>query len=185
LTVVAPGLPEAEVTPDGTIAITLLRSVGWLSRFDLPSRPIPAGPEMPTPGAQLHGRHEASISLLAGMDPAGARAATLALHGAIVGAGPLLPSGFALVAISPPSVLLSALKPAAHGDGIVLRLLNPTDDPLDAVVRLGFPVASARAVRIDEEPDDWPVDFRRGEIRVSVPRHASKTVLLVAHATRG
>ncbi|HET9062437.1 MAG TPA: hypothetical protein VFO62_04030, partial [Candidatus Binatia bacterium] len=82
LTVVAAGLPEAEVTADGTIAITLLRSVGWLSRFDLPSRPIPAGPEMPTPGAQLHGRHEARISLLGGIDPAAARAATLELRGA-------------------------------------------------------------------------------------------------------
>jgi alpha-mannosidase len=178
LTVVSPGLPEAEVTPDGTIAITLLRSVGWLSRFDLPSRPIPAGPEMPTPGAQLHGRHQASISLLAGRDPAAARAATLGLHGAIVGAGPLLPAGLSLVAISPPSVLLSALKPAARGDGIVLRLLNPTDDALDAVVRLGFPVASARAVRIDEAPDDWPVHFSDRSLRVGVPAHALRTVML-------
>src|SRR4029077_14234228 len=38
LTVVAPGLPEAEVTAEGTIAITLLRAVGWLARFDLHSR---------------------------------------------------------------------------------------------------------------------------------------------------
>lgn len=178
LTVVAPGLPEAEVTPDGTIAITLLRSVGWLSRFDLPSRPIPAGPEMPTPGAQLHGRHEASISLLAGIDPAAARAAMLGLHGAIVGAGPLLPAGLSLVTISPPSVLMSALKPAARGDGIVLRLLNPTDDTIDAVVQLGVPVASARAVRIDEEPDDWPVHVSDRSLRIGVPAHALRTVML-------
>ena len=52
LTVVAPGLPEAEVTPDGVIAITLLRAVGWLARTDLRQRPQPAGPAVPTPGAQ-------------------------------------------------------------------------------------------------------------------------------------
>ena len=32
LTVVAPGLPEAEVTAEGTIYITVVRAVGWLSR---------------------------------------------------------------------------------------------------------------------------------------------------------
>ncbi|NNL65870.1 MAG: hypothetical protein HKP30_06495, partial [Myxococcales bacterium] len=44
LSVVAPGLNEAEVTPDGTIAFTALRCVGDLSRHDLRTRPGPAGP---------------------------------------------------------------------------------------------------------------------------------------------
>jgi mannosylglycerate hydrolase len=102
----------------------------------------------------------------------------LGLRGAIVGAGPLLPAGLSLVAISPPSVLLSTLKPAAGGDGIVLRLLNPTDDALDAVVRLGFPVASARSVRVDEQPEDWPVRFSDGSLQVGVPPHTLRTVML-------
>jgi hypothetical protein len=178
LTVVASGLPEAEVTANGTVAITLLRSVGWLSRFDLPSRPIPAGPEMPTPGAQLHGRHEARISLLAAMDPAAARAAMLGLRGAIVGGGPLLPAGISLVEISPSSVLLSALKPAARANGIVLRLLNPTAEAIDADVRLGFSVVSARSLRLDEEPDDRPVQLSGRSLRVGVPAHALRTVML-------
>src|SRR5207249_3051785 len=55
LTVAAPGLPEAEVTPDGIIAVTLVRAVGWLARMDLRSRPRPAGPLMPAPGAQCLG----------------------------------------------------------------------------------------------------------------------------------
>ncbi|MBK8019946.1 MAG: hypothetical protein IPK19_00650 [Chloroflexi bacterium] len=46
------GLPSVEVTEDGTIALTLLRSVGWLSRDDLWVRRIAAGPLVPTPGAQ-------------------------------------------------------------------------------------------------------------------------------------
>ncbi|MGH7789875.1 MAG: hypothetical protein ACRERC_23610, partial [Candidatus Binatia bacterium] len=70
LTVLAPGLPEAEVTPDGTIAITLLRAVGWLARYDLRSRPGPAGPPIETPGAQLLGAYTAHLALLAGDDPA-------------------------------------------------------------------------------------------------------------------
>jgi len=178
LTVVAPGLPEAEVTPDGTIALTLLRCVGWLSRFDLPSRPVPAGPEMPTPLAQELGRHEARLALLAGVDPAAARAAVLGLRGAIVGAGPLLPAGLPLLEISPHSVMLSALKPAVRGDGIVLRLLNPTNDTIDAEIRLGFPVAAVRPARLDEEPDGEMLEYSDGVFRVRLRAHALRTVML-------
>jgi mannosylglycerate hydrolase len=57
------GLPEYEILRDGlhpgdnTIAVTLLRCVGWLSRGDMPSRPSHAGVPVPTPEAQCLGRH--------------------------------------------------------------------------------------------------------------------------------
>src|SRR3990172_966355 len=54
------GLPEYEVIPTAAgdeIALTLLRSVGWLSRDDLPVRLGHAGPGFPTPAAQCLGRH--------------------------------------------------------------------------------------------------------------------------------
>ncbi|MBN1202480.1 MAG: hypothetical protein JXJ20_11535 [Anaerolineae bacterium] len=62
------GLPSVEVTPDGTIALTLLRAVGWLSRNDLWVRRIAAGPLVPTPGAQCIGpyRYEYAIHPHAG-----------------------------------------------------------------------------------------------------------------------
>src|SRR5262249_53246425 len=69
LTVGGPGLPEAEGTDEGTIAIPLLRAIGWLARFDLRSRPVPAGPVMPIPDAQLRGPLEARLALLGGGDP--------------------------------------------------------------------------------------------------------------------
>lgn len=53
------GLPAVEVTRQsgGTqIALTLLRSVGWLSRDDLTTRRVAAGPLVPTPGAQCPGK---------------------------------------------------------------------------------------------------------------------------------
>ena len=56
LTIGAPGLPEAEVRADGVVAVTLVRAVGWLSGLDLHTRPMPAGPGMPTPAAQCPGR---------------------------------------------------------------------------------------------------------------------------------
>ncbi len=178
LTVVAPGLPEAEVTADGTIAITLLRAIGWLARFDLRSRPVPAGPVMPIPGAQVLGPLEARLSLLGGADPVAARDAELGLWGLLAGPEPLLPAGQSLLAVEPSSLVLSALKPAEDGDGIVVRLLNPTDAAQTAVLRPGFPVRSASAVRLDEEPAPDAVTLVGGVVRFDVPRHALRSVLL-------
>lgn len=67
------GLAEYEVLPDGapgggcnTIALTLLRCVGYLSRGDgdMPSRPNLAGPPLPTPEAQCLGRHAFEVALI-------------------------------------------------------------------------------------------------------------------------
>ncbi len=54
------GLPEYEIIPgqaQNTIAVTLLRCVGHLSRGDLATRPVNAGPPLLTPEAQCLGQH--------------------------------------------------------------------------------------------------------------------------------
>jgi 2-O-(6-phospho-alpha-D-mannosyl)-D-glycerate hydrolase len=178
LTVVAPGLPEAEVTADGRIAITILRAVGWLARFDLRSRPIPAGPPMEVPGAQMLGPLEARLSLLAGCDPAAARAAELGLRGVIGGPAPLLAAGAALLELGRGPLVLSAVKPAEDGDGFVVRVLNPTDAPATARLRVGLPVAAVRAVRLDEEHAEHPVEIEGPVVRFDVPARALRSVLL-------
>jgi mannosylglycerate hydrolase len=63
------GLPEYEVLPDGghnTIALTLLRCVGYLSRGegDMPTRPGLAGPPLVTPEAQCQGLHTFEYAIL-------------------------------------------------------------------------------------------------------------------------
>ena len=62
------GLPEYEavLNEDGTVslAITLLRCVGWLSRNDFISRRMPAGPDLEAPKAQCLGQHTFDLSLL-------------------------------------------------------------------------------------------------------------------------
>jgi len=52
ITVFNTGLPEVELVDSKMIAVTLVRSVGWLSREDIPERPMHAGPGEETPGAQ-------------------------------------------------------------------------------------------------------------------------------------
>ncbi len=178
LTVCAPGLPEAEVTPAGVIAVTLVRAVGWLARMDLTTRPQPAGPAVPTPGAQCLETIEAALALFAGLDPRRARDAELGLRAVAAGDAPLVSSGHALLEIEPHELVLSALKPADDGPGIVLRLLNPTDAPIAARVRLRGAVAEAAPVALDETVARVPLPFDGRVVTLDVPPHALRSTLL-------
>ena len=179
LVVGAPGLPEAEVAPDGTVLVTLVRSIGWLSRFDVHTRPLPAGPEMPVTGGQVQGPVEARVVLAA--DPAVVSEVELGLRGVLGGAAPLLEAGRSLLTLEPPSLVLSACKPAEDGDGLVVRVLNPTDEPMDALVSFGFDVGAAAAVRLDESPADLPLAHEGRQLRFSVPPHALRSVRVRPH----
>ncbi len=62
------GLPEYEAIQNEddtiTLAVTLLRCIGWLSRGDFETRKSNAGPDLKTPGAQCIGSHEFELSLI-------------------------------------------------------------------------------------------------------------------------
>ncbi|GGO25036.1 hypothetical protein GCM10010116_50280 [Microbispora rosea subsp. aerata] len=65
LAVLLDHVTEYEVTGGGAeLALTLVRSVGWLSRNRNPYRDEPAGPEMPTPGAQCQGPLTVRLAVL-------------------------------------------------------------------------------------------------------------------------
>ncbi len=179
LTVAAFGLPEVELleSAEGSaIAITLLRAVGNLSRHDLRTRTGPAGPGSETPGAQCPGELRARFALFAGLDPGAARDAELPLRAVPAGAEPLLPPGVPLVSLEPRTLVLSALKPAAQGTGLVVRVLNPGDEATEARLGLGFPFARAEAVRLDETPAAEPVSVDGDALRFPVPPHALRSV---------
>jgi hypothetical protein len=176
LTVVAPGLPEAEVTADGAIVVTLLRAVGWLARFGLRSRMQPAGPVMPVEGAQMLGPIEARLSLFAGVDPVAARDAELGLGGVIAGTAPLLAPAMSLLALARNGLVLSAIKPAEDDDGFIVRVLNPTDAPLEAHLTLGLPCASVESVRLDETPDGDSCERDGASVRYGVPAHGLRSL---------
>lgn len=175
LSVVAPGLPEAELveTDAGTaVALTLLRAVGHLSRHDLRSRPGPAGPGTDTPGAQCPGRLVARLGLFAGLDPAAARDAELPLFAVPAGDAPLLAAERPALELAPRALVLSAVKPAESGTGLVVRVLNPTEAPHEAALRLGFPFARAERVRLDETPAAGTLSRAGDTLRFAVPPHA-------------
>lgn len=177
LCVVAPGLPEAEVTPSGMIALTLVRSVGWLARYDLRSRPLPAGPTMPAPGAQVLGEIRSAMSLMMRPTRSQVRDARVGLRGVIAGPMPLLEDDRALMELESGEVVLSALKPAEDGDGAIVRLLNETAQAEQVALRFGVPLVDVQAVRLDESADPGAQLVRSGDsVRLEVGAHSARTM---------
>jgi len=195
LTLATRGLPEYEARPDAdgetrgtTLALTLLRCVGWLSRSDLTTRSGDAGPEKETPGAQEIGAHVFEYALIphAGnwrnaIDEAHAFAAPLRA----VAVPPRLPGDgtgerlASFIETSPREFIISAIKLAEDGSGLVVRGYNIGDQPIDArIVLSGVEVLSevegwrrfARVARANlNEEEIAPIELQDGrEVQVRV-----------------
>ncbi len=179
LAVLNRGLPSVEVFEDGTIALTLLRSVGWLSRDDLWVRRIAAGPLVPTPGAQCLGEYTYEYAVLPHAGdwqqvyqaaynynaPALARRADthpgLELKEMnITRDDPARvkkipwPRGGPL----PASLSIIDVQPPAlilsaayrSGEALIIRCYNPTGETIQGTVTFGLTLVQAERVRLDE-----------------------------------
>ena len=137
LTVAHEGLPEYELIDlegddapaAGTLALTLLRCTGWLSRGPMAFRPQPAGPVVETPDAQMPGQQEMRWAVAVerpgapAVDPyAVVDDAFLPLITARSSGGGSLPSDHQLVEVRGAEV--SAVL--ADGPRLEVRVFNPT-----------------------------------------------------------
>jgi mannosylglycerate hydrolase len=173
LALVSDGLAEYEATPDGAVAVTLVRAVGELSRNDLPERPGHAGWPVPTPGAQCAGRFGAILAIVPhgplspGTLDAIERAADdalLPLRGETLRAALHVPNPTLGAELEGEGLAFGAIKEAEDGAGVVLRCVNVTDVALGGRWRLGFPVKRATLARLDETPtgDALPIEHDAG-----------------------
>ncbi len=163
VTVANRGLPEVEVAQAEShpeMILTLLRCVGWLSRDDFPCRVGHAGPALAVPEAQCPGRYAFRYALILHsgdwrMAFAEAEAFQTDLRALSVPAHPgSLPSVLPFVRIDPPALRLSALKPPEEGEGLILRLWNIEDRPVEGTVRFWRPFARALRVNLAEEGEE-------------------------------
>jgi mannosylglycerate hydrolase len=170
------GLPEYEAIdgPQGvTIALTLLRCVGWLARPSLPNRRGQAGPPIPVPGAQCLGKHAFHYSLIphaGGWESAFAQAHRFAhpLRSVTTAAGKgQLASTASILSIAPETIVLSALRMAEDGQGIIVRLYNIAPQPTQGEVRLEEPYGAVEVVNLNEEPLG-PAEVEDGRVRLSL-----------------
>lgn len=152
LLVLAPGLPEIAWS-DAGLDVTVLRSVGWMSRPDLRTRPGRASPAIPVAGAQT-GRVDARLALLPDPVDHVARFAALAAVECAplvvaAGAAPLVAADLPVVRVT--GAVMTALKPSDDGDAVVIRLWNPTDEHVTAEVDTHRAV-TVHSCRLDETP---------------------------------
>lgn len=152
------GLPEYEVTPEGTVYLTLLRCVGWLSRDDLSTRRGHAGPPYETPGAQSLGRHrfEYGVYTYSGTweDSGLLQAAQefTAPPWAVALEGMLGPRREEIFSLEPGGVVLSSVKLPMEGEGLIVRVYNPTCRGLSAELKCALSIAEVWEARLDETP---------------------------------
>jgi alpha-mannosidase len=156
------GLPEIEAR-DGELLVTLLRCVGQISREGLATRPGHAGPPTPTPGGQCLGRHRFELAFRFGAASLGEAALLRASQDYRFD---LLETPFDAPVAAPLAlsgdVVLSALKGAEDGDGVILRVFNPGR----RAARLQIAVAGeVERCRLDEAPlPGGTTSVRGGEI---------------------
>ncbi|HEV2686024.1 MAG TPA: glycoside hydrolase family 38 C-terminal domain-containing protein, partial [Actinomycetota bacterium] len=144
------GTPEYELVEGRALAITLLRSVAWLSRQGMRNRAGPAGPMIATPGAQLHGNHHFELAVYphdgdwsAGRVHDVAEGFSYPLRATVARAHPgPLPTAGAALTLEPSSVQLSALT--KNGGTVTCRVYNASADVVDARMRLGAPFANKK-----------------------------------------
>jgi 2-O-(6-phospho-alpha-D-mannosyl)-D-glycerate hydrolase len=155
IAVLLAGTPEFELVDGTEIAVTLLRSVGWLSRQDLRLRSGPAGPAFETRGAQLKGEHRFSLALYphagdwkTGEVPDAAERFSLPLRatGLRSHAGALPHAGEAL-RLEPSAVRLSALE--RRDSSIEARVYNATPEAVEATIHVGAPLQASRVEVVD------------------------------------
>ncbi len=155
------GLPEYEVIreADGTasIALTLLRCVGWLSRDDFPCREGHAGPALETPEAQCLGRGSLHYSLV---PHAGSWQDSYthahAFHSPMRAIGSqshdgILPTSASLIRLEGRGLVLSAIKAAEDADGLIVRVYNITPQPSLARLSACRPIRRASLVTLAEQ----------------------------------
>src|SRR6266566_149110 len=184
----APGFFEYQWTRYGDLVLTLLRSVGELSRGDLPTRPGHAGWPIATPEAQCLGTSRVELAIVP-------------VSHAEVERGDVIPSlwedvflpvrGFWLrdagELVSPPidialegtGLVMSTVKPAQQGSPMVLRCYNGTGRRVQGAWRFGEGVKSAHRVRADERESTALVLEGRGKtVRFVAEPHEIVTILV-------
>jgi mannosylglycerate hydrolase len=179
LAIFAPGFFEYELDRRGDLLVTILRAVGQLSRGDLPTRPGHAGWPVATPMAQCPGveRLQLALAPVTQSQIAGGNALAELWEDLFLPVRALWLRQASPLSLEPIDIRLdgsglvfSALKPAEHGDAMVLRCYNATGKPAVGAWHFARSVSAAHRARADEHPLH---EIRLGEGGRVVPFHAA------------
>jgi mannosylglycerate hydrolase len=156
------GLYEYEARRESkgaSLILTLLRSVGWLSRGDLATRPGNAGPSLPAPEAQCPGTQEFHYAIMpytGGWEKANLPLSAQCFRVPLLekpcpGPGGNLPADFSLFRAEPNFLVVTAIKKCDHRDTVIVRLYNASSQRFKGKLFWSLPVAHAWKVNLLEE----------------------------------
>ncbi len=187
VTLCSDGLAEYEAMPDGTVAVTLLRAVGELSRGNLPERPGHAGWPRTTPGAQAPGPFAARFAVVV---HEGERSDALVARIERETEDFLLPlRGTTLfhpgreqprshgAQLRGEGLALGAIKESDDGTSLVLRCVNLLDRAVEGAWELGVAPGTACLARLDETPLE-PLAVQGSTIQFVAGPRAIVTILV-------
>ena len=186
LAVLLDHVTEYELTNGGReAALTVVRSIGLLSRRANPYRLDPAGPELPIPNAQLPGTWRMGFGLLvhAGDWATGgvADAAERYAHDFLVAPGtaegaPVPPDGGGTntLALDGPNVVLTSLRRRTEG-WLETRIVNLAAEPVVATLR--GTLVEAREASLRGEPGQ-PLPIAEGALHLELGQAEIRTVQL-------
>lgn len=194
------GLPEIETLEatdetgrdEAWIAVTVCRSVGWLSRKGGRIRRVAAGPQLATPGAQCLRRMGADLLVGSGAraDVSEAEAVGHArawAHPAWATELPAIPVAptagdvprtASFVSVDDGAVWRLACLPETEGPGRVVRLVNPTGDPRTVHLRVDGAVEARRTDLRGAWADGTTVPVDDGAVGMAMAPGAVATVVL-------
>ncbi len=191
------GLPEYEAIPEDnqtTLALTLVRSVGWLSRDDLQTRRTTVAPVLRTPAAQCQGDIYGEYALVPheGNDPAAlmrsAQEYNAPLQAYQYSKRPVRPtrSYFSVVsdmAMGDKSdghgVIVTAFKPVERGVGWIVRMVNPHDHPVEVFLTPFAHPDQVHLVTMAETPVGYLEQDANGRVGISVNPYEVVTVRFI------
>ena len=162
MTLINKGLSEYEIKQDRrrTIALTLLRGVGYLSKEKIPERSnMPCAMMLPTPGAQNLGRHVFEYSLFPHRGdwkrskvfiPAQKFNLPMRVVQTSSHSGKL-PKQKSFISLYPNSFIVSAVKKGENRDALVLRFYNPSDEKIQGKIKFWRKIREAKLLKLSEE----------------------------------
>jgi mannosylglycerate hydrolase len=179
------GLPEYEILPENnTITLTLVRSVGWLSRDDLEYRKVGAGPSLPTPEAQCLGQHTFFYALIphqgnwddARIPQRTRQYKTKVLTKQLKNQQGNLPDRYSFMELEGKNLVISAFKKHECEDKLVIRVYNPTEKNITEKIKFGFNIRKIFLGRLDERYDK---ELLYGDgVRITLKPKEIKTIIL-------
>ena len=182
------GLPEVEViklknSEQTEIALTLVRSVGWLSRDDIHGRHGHAGPAFATPGGQVPGKNLYEYAVIPHTGDwqkayQGAYAFETPLRGLEADLHPgEIPDCGSFISHSPGEFVISALKEAEDGNGWLVRGYNISPECIQLNLKPLRRFQHARQINLAEEEIETLAVGDDGCVELSVSGHQIVSIL--------